>query len=49
MSSDRDQKSFDEYFGEMPWKALDFKDRSLKKKLGSAFDGKLNCDLNYFI
>lgn len=30
VSSDRDEASFKEYFGEMPWLALDFSDRKLK-------------------
>ena len=30
VSSDRDEASFMEYFGEMPWLALDFSDRKLK-------------------
>jgi len=32
-SSDRDQASFDEYFGEMPWLALPFEDRDAKNAL----------------
>jgi nucleoredoxin len=36
VSSDRDQESFKEYFGEQPWLALDFADRELKDKLSSA-------------
>jgi len=36
VSSDRDQKSFDEYFKEMPWKALDYPLRDLKGKLSDA-------------
>jgi len=38
VSSDRNQEAFDEYFGEMPWIALDFKDRALESKLSGAFD-----------
>jgi len=38
VSSDRDQASFDEYFGEMPWKALNFEDREAKAALSDAFD-----------
>ena len=30
VSSDRDEKSWKEYFAEMPWKALDFADRDKK-------------------
>ena len=30
VSSDRDEASFMEYFGEMPWLALDFSERKLK-------------------
>ena len=30
VSSDRDEKSWKEYFAEMPWKALDFSDRDKK-------------------
>lgn len=37
VSSDRDEASFKEYFGEMPWLALDFSDRKLKEQLSSAF------------
>jgi nucleoredoxin len=38
VSSDRDQASFDEYHGEMPWLALPFEERSLKNELSEAFD-----------
>lgn len=37
VSSDRDEAAFNEYFGEMPWLALDFSDRKLKEQLSSAF------------
>lgn len=37
VSSDRDQSSFDEYFGEMPWKAMTFEDRASKAALSDAF------------
>lgn len=37
ISSDRDEKSFQEYFGEMPWLALDFKDRKRKEELSAIF------------
>jgi nucleoredoxin len=30
VSSDRDEKSWKEYFAEMPWKALEFADRDKK-------------------
>jgi len=33
VSSDRDQKSFDEYFAEMPWLSLPFDKREAKDKL----------------
>jgi len=31
ISSDQDQQSFEEYYGEMPWLAVDFSDRERKK------------------
>ena len=34
VSSDRDDKSWKEYFAEMPWKALDFADRDKKVRHG---------------
>jgi nucleoredoxin len=37
VSSDKDQSSFDEYFGEMPWKALPFADRERKAALSKKF------------
>jgi nucleoredoxin len=37
VSSDRDQKAFDEYFGEMPWLALPYENRELKNKLSQKF------------
>merc|ERR1712216_580959 len=37
VSSDRDQESFDDYFKEMPWLALDFADRKAKEELSSLF------------
>jgi len=37
ISSDRDAASWDEYFGEMPWKAIDFADRDLKGKLSEKY------------
>merc|ERR1719165_6364 len=38
VSSDRDEKSFAEYFGEMPWLALPFAERDRKSALSKAFD-----------
>jgi len=38
VSSDRDQASFDEYLGEMPWLAIPFENRKLKADLSEAFD-----------
>merc|ERR1712196_168302 len=37
VSSDRDQESFDEYFKEMPWLALDWADRKRKEQLSNLF------------
>jgi len=37
VSSDKDQEAFDEYFDEMPWKALPFAERELKGKLSKRF------------
>jgi len=37
VSSDRDQKSFDEYFAEMPWQALPFEKRAEKGTLSDMF------------
>ena len=36
-SSDRSQKDFDEYFHEMPWKAIPYPDRERKEKLSRFF------------
>lgn len=36
-SSDRDESSFKEYFGEMPWLALKYSDRELKGALSKVF------------
>jgi len=36
-SSDRDQASFDEYLGEMPWLAMPFKEREQKEALSKKF------------
>jgi len=38
VSSDRDQKSFDEYLAEMPWKALSFEQRDKKAALSDMFN-----------
>ena len=38
VSSDRDQKSFDEYYGEMPWLGLPYPLRDLKEKLSKKFN-----------
>jgi nucleoredoxin len=37
VSSDRDQKSFDEYFKEMPWLALQYESRDAKQALSEIF------------
>jgi len=37
VSSDKDEASFQEYFGEQPWLALDFADRKRKEQLSSKF------------
>ncbi|KAL3876105.1 hypothetical protein ACJMK2_033983 [Sinanodonta woodiana] len=37
ISSDRDQKSFNDYYAEMPWKALSFSDRERKASLSEHF------------
>jgi nucleoredoxin len=36
-SSDRDEKAFNEYYGEMPWLALPFSDRERKNALSKKF------------
>jgi len=38
ISSDRDEKSFDEYYKDMPWLTLDFKERKKKEELGKKFN-----------
>jgi len=38
VSSDKDQGAFDEYLGEMPWKALPFDKRAEKAALSDVFD-----------
>ena len=37
VSSDRDQASFDEYYGEMPWLALPFSERERKNDLSKKY------------
>jgi len=37
VSSDKDESSFAEYFGEMPWTALPFKERAVKDKLAKLY------------
>ncbi|KAL4228827.1 hypothetical protein ACF0H5_011867 [Mactra antiquata] len=37
VSSDRDDASFKEYFGEMPWNALPFEERDLKNKVSEKY------------
>ena len=37
ISSDKDQKQFDEYFAEMPWLGLPYEQRELKGKLSKKF------------
>jgi len=36
-SSDKDQASFDEYYGEMPWLAIPFSNRDAKEGLSKHF------------
>ncbi|CAH1786556.1 unnamed protein product [Owenia fusiformis] len=38
LSSDRDEKSFKDYFGEMPWLALSFGDDDIKGEVSSEFN-----------
>jgi len=38
VSSDRNEESFKEYFEEMPWCALSFKERTLKNNLSELYD-----------
>jgi len=38
ISSDRDESSFNEYFGEMPWKALPYANRNAKNDLSKMFE-----------
>jgi nucleoredoxin len=37
VSSDKDQETFNSYFGEQPWLALDFSDRKRKEQLSQLF------------
>ncbi|CAF3386237.1 unnamed protein product [Rotaria socialis] len=44
ISCDEDQNSFDDYFKDMPWKALPFSDRARSKSLGEKFEvGGIPC------
>lgn len=38
ISSDKDEKSFHEYYEQMPWLALDFKDRKKKEELSKKYE-----------
>lgn len=38
VSSDSDQKAFDDYYADMPWKALSFSDRETKEKISSKYE-----------
>ena len=38
ISSDRDEPSFDEYYKDMPWLTLAFKERKTKEELGKKFN-----------
>lgn len=40
LSSDSNQEAFDEYFKEMPWYALEYKNRELKETLSNIFEVK---------
>ena len=40
ISSDSDEKSFNDYYKNMPWLALDFKERRKKEALSNKFDVK---------
>ena len=48
VSGDRDENSFKEYFGEMPWLAIDFNDKASRpptlerKDLDAGFGGTRN-------
>jgi nucleoredoxin len=37
LSSDSDQESFDEYYKDMPWLTLDFKERDKQEELSDKF------------
>ena len=37
ISSDQDQTAFDQYFGDIPWSALPFQNRSLKNMISTKF------------
>ncbi|CAF2639121.1 unnamed protein product [Rotaria sp. Silwood2] len=38
ISSDSDEKSFDEYYKDMPWLSLDFNERKKKEELGKKYN-----------
>ncbi|CAF2505242.1 unnamed protein product [Rotaria sp. Silwood2] len=38
ISSDRDENSFNEYYKEMPWLTLDFKNRAKKEEIAKKFN-----------
>ncbi len=38
LSSDRDQESFNEYYNDMPWFTLDFKERKKEDELSKKFN-----------
>lgn len=37
ISSDRDEESFKEYYDDMPWLVLDYKNRTKKEELGNKY------------
>merc|ERR1719199_894916 len=37
VSSDQNEAAFKDYYGEMPWTAVDFADRDTKQKLGEKY------------
>ena len=45
VSSDRDQAAFDEYFAEMPWKALPYEDRDRKVRFSTFWTIRLVCSI----
>ncbi|CAF1099454.1 unnamed protein product [Rotaria sp. Silwood1] len=38
ISSDRDENSFNEYYNDMPWLVLDYKERKKKEELGKKYN-----------